>query len=127
MRRIHILVLFASAMLSSQQMSAQRRPFDVDALLRLKRISEPQVSPDGRLIAFTVQTVDVVQNTKPKHIWIVPVDGGGSPRQITRDGNNEPPRWTPDGRRIIFISTRSGGSQVWSMDREGNNAAQITN
>ena len=114
-------------MLSSQQISAQKRPFDLDALLRLKRISEHQVSPDGKWVAFTVQTVDVPANTKPKQIWITPLEGGGSPQQITRDGNNERPRWTPDGKKIIFVSSRSGGSQVWSMDREGNNAQQITN
>ena len=126
MRRIHFLVLFASAMLFSQQIFAQKRPFDVDALLKLKRISEPQISPDGKLVAFTVQTVDVTQNTKPKHIWTVPLDGSGTPRQLTRDGSNERPRWTPDAKKIIFTSTRSGGSQVWSMDREGNNAEQLT-
>ena len=126
MRRIHVLLLFASAMLSTQQMSAQKRPFDVDALLKLNRISEPLVSPDGKWIAFTVQTVDVTQNTKPKQIWIVPVDGSTPPHQLTHDGNNERARWTPDSKKIIFISTRSGGSQVWSMDREGNNAEQIT-
>ena len=49
-----------------------------------------------------------------------------APPHITVEGNNERPRWTPDGKKIIFISTRSGGSQVWSMDREGNNAEQIT-
>src|SRR5579862_9719611 len=52
MRRIHILVLFASAMLSTQPLSAQKRPFDVDALLRIKRIIEPQISPDGKWVAF---------------------------------------------------------------------------
>ncbi len=126
MRRIHFLVLFASAMLSSQQISAQKRPFDVDALLRLKRISEPQISPDGKLVAFTVQTVDVAQNTKPRQIWTVPLDGSGTPRQLTREGNNDRARWHPDGKKILFISTRSGGSQVWSMDREGNSPEQIT-
>jgi dipeptidyl aminopeptidase/acylaminoacyl peptidase len=113
-------------MLSSQQLTAQKRPFDVDALLRIKRISEPQLSPDGRWVAFTVQTVDLAQNTKPKHIWIVPLEGDGIARQITRDGNNERPRWTPDCKRIIFVSTRSSDSQVWSMDPDGGTPQQLT-
>ena len=113
-------------MLSTQSISAQKRPFDLDALLQLKRLSEPQVSPDGKWVAFTVQTVDITANTKPKHIWITPLDGtAGSPRQLTREGNNERPRWTPDGK-IVFVSTRSGGSQIWKMDREGDNVRQIT-
>src|SRR3954447_4062833 len=110
MSRIYPLVVFATAMLSIQQTSAQKRPFDLDALLKINRISEPQISPDGKWVAFTVQTVDVTQNTKPKQIWIVPVEGGGAARQLTRDGDNERPRWTPDGKRIIFVSTRSSGS-----------------
>src|SRR5579863_2238463 len=126
MRRIHILVLFASAMLSTQPMSAQKRPFDVDALLRIKRIIEPQISPDGKWVAFTVQTVDIALNTKPKQIWLVPVDGGGNPLQLTREGNNDRPRWTPDGRRLLFVSTRSGDSQIWIMDRDGGSPQQIT-
>jgi dipeptidyl aminopeptidase/acylaminoacyl peptidase len=126
MRRIYPLVVFASAMLSTQQISAQKRPFDIDALLKIKRISEPQISPDGRWVAFTVQTVDVAQNTKPKHIYIVSVDGNGPPRPLTREGNNERPKWTPDSKRILFTSTRTSGSQIWSMDRDGVLAEQIT-
>src|SRR5262245_23083505 len=77
---------------------AQRKPFDVNALLALKRISDPQISPDGRWVAFTVQTVDVAANKKPVQIWTVPIDGG-TPKQITRDGeSNQRPRWSPDGK-----------------------------
>ncbi len=54
-------------------------------MLELKRISDPQISPDGRTVAFTVQTVDVAANKKPQQIWMVPLEGG-APRQITRDG-----------------------------------------
>jgi Tol biopolymer transport system component len=107
--------------------SAQKRPFDVDGLLRLKRIAEPQLSPDGKLVAFTVMTVDVSANTKPKQIWIVPVEGGQAPRQITREGSsNERPRWTPDSKSILFVSNRTGSQQIWSMDPDGTNPKQLT-
>ena len=53
---------------------AQKKPFDVNALLELKRIGDPQISPDGKLVAFTVQTVDVAANKKPVQIWIVPLE-----------------------------------------------------
>ena len=66
-------------------LSAQKQPFDVQALLKIARISEPQLSPDGKTVAFTVQTVDLDQNTKPKQIYTVPTDGG-TPRQITTQG-----------------------------------------
>jgi dipeptidyl aminopeptidase/acylaminoacyl peptidase len=106
---------------------AQKRPFDANALLELKRISDPQLSNDGKLVAFTVQTVDVAANRKPQQIWIVPLNGG-TPKQITRDGeSNQRPRWSPDSKRIAFISDRGGSSQVWLMDPDGGSAKQVTN
>src|SRR5215471_2972360 len=83
---------------------AQKAPFDVNALLGLKRISDPQISPDGKKVAFTVQTVDVPGNKKPQQIWVVSLTGG-APSLITHDGdNNSRARWTPDSRRIAYIS-----------------------
>lgn len=121
MRRA-ILVCVASVV----TLFAQKAPFDVNALLDLKRISDPQISPDGKLVAFTVQTVDVPANKKPQQIWIVPL-AGGAPTQITHDGdNNSRPRWMPDSKRIVYVSDRGGSSQIWTMDPDGANAKQIT-
>ncbi len=102
------------------------KPFDLDALLKLSRVSDPQVSPDGRTVAFTVQTVDVAANKKPSNIYIVPVSGG-APVCITSAGEtNDRPRWSPDSRQIAFISDRGGSSQVWIMDADGGNPRQVT-
>jgi len=106
---------------------AQKRPFDVNAMMELRRISDPQLSPDGKWVAFSVQTVDVAANKKPQQVWIVPLSGG-EPRQVTRDGeHNSRPRWSPDSRRIAYISDRSGSSQIWLMDPDGGNAKPVTN
>ena len=106
---------------------AQTERFDVYALLKVARVSDPQVSPDGKLVAFTVQRVDLESNKKPRHIFIVPLTGG-APRQITQAGNlNERPRWSPDSKQLAFISDRSGSSQVWLMNPDGANARQVTN
>src|SRR5260370_2937336 len=83
---------------------AQKQPFDVTGLLKIARISEPQLSPDGKLVAFTGQKVDVNQNTKPKQIWVVPSDGGAA-QQLTQDGSgNEQPPCSPDSKTTPFIS-----------------------
>jgi dipeptidyl aminopeptidase/acylaminoacyl peptidase len=124
--RLALMFTFAAA-----AVLAQKQPFDVRALLQLSRVSEPALSPDGKTVAFTVQTVDLDQNTKPKQIYVVSV-AGGFPRQITRDGtDNERPRWSPDSNQIYFVSNRDGlpkdgSTQVWRMNPDGAAARQIT-
>jgi dipeptidyl aminopeptidase/acylaminoacyl peptidase len=116
-----VVFLFAATL------AAQKQPFDVQTMLKIARIQEPQLSPDGKTVAFTVQTVDLAQNTKPKQIYTIPVNGG-LPRQISMQGtDNERPEWSPDSARLAFISDRGGSAQVWIMDADGSNARQITN
>jgi dipeptidyl aminopeptidase/acylaminoacyl peptidase len=116
------LALFAAA-----GIFAQKPPFDAQALLQLARIGDPQVSPDGRLVAFQAQTIDVIGNKKITQIYVTPVAGGVA-RQITQAGqDNERPRWSPDSRRIAFVSDRGGSSQIWLMDADGGDPRQVTN
>src|SRR5208283_3112913 len=84
---------------------AQKAPFTAEALLKIKRIADPQISPDGQWVAFSVAGIEVEKNTRPRQVWIVPL-AGGTPRQITTEGNNDTPRWSPDSRRIAYVSTR---------------------
>ena len=109
-----------------------KAPFTFDALAKIARIDDPQLSPDGRMIAFTVQTVDLTANTKPTQIYVVPVDGG-TPIRLTNDGtSNTRPRWTPDSRRIFYVSDRpspagvSNETQVWSMNADGSDQRPVT-
>jgi dipeptidyl aminopeptidase/acylaminoacyl peptidase len=107
-------------------LTAQHRPFDVQALLKVARISDSQISPDGKKVAFTVQHVDLENNRMISNIYVVPVELGPV-KQITREGTrNERPRWSPDSKHIAFISDRSGQAQVWLMDPDGLNVKQVT-
>ncbi len=113
-------------LLTSGALFAQRQTFDVQTMLSLSRVSEPALSPDGKRVAFTVQTVDIEKNIKPKQIYVVPL-GAGAPVQLTHDGDdNERPRWSADSELIYFISDRSGSSQIWVMDNAGGHTRQIT-
>ncbi|MEQ1886137.1 MAG: S9 family peptidase [Bryobacteraceae bacterium] len=128
---MRVSLVFTIALASAGALMAQKKPFDVETMLKIQRIGEPALSPDGKLVAFTVQTPDVEKNTRPKQIYVVPIEGG-APRQLTREGsNNERPRWSPDSKRIYFVSDRPGASpngttQIWEMDANGANAHQIT-
>jgi dipeptidyl aminopeptidase/acylaminoacyl peptidase len=112
-----LLLLLASVL------AAQKQPFDVRAMMQLARISDPQLSPDGRWVAFSVQTVDLEKNAKPQQIYVVPVSGG-EPRKIADEA--ERPRWSPDSKKIAFVSHRVDTPQIWLMDAGGENARQIT-
>ena len=95
--------------------------------MKVARISDPQLSPDGKIIAFTVQRVDLENNLKPVQIYTVPLEGG-QPTQITSEGGlNERPRWSPDSKQIAFVSDRGGSEQIWLMSADGSGAKQVTN
>jgi dipeptidyl aminopeptidase/acylaminoacyl peptidase len=106
---------------------AQKAPFDVQALMKVARISDPQVSPDGRTVAFTVQRIELEGNLRPSHISVVPL-AGGEVREVTREGTlNQRPRWSPDSKQLAFVSDRGGSSQVWLMNADGSAPRQVTN
>jgi dipeptidyl aminopeptidase/acylaminoacyl peptidase len=89
-----------------------KHPFTFEDMMKLKRVGDPQVSPDGKWVIFSVVDVDLAANTKTPHIWIVPT-AGGKEKEIISEQDADRPRWTPDGKRFAFLSTKEGGSQVW--------------
>src|SRR6201993_610023 len=94
-----------------------KHPFTFEDMMKLKRVGDPQVSPDGKWVIFSVVDVNLEANTKTPHIWIVPT-AGGQEREIIADQDADRPRWAPDGKRFAFIATKEGGSQVWIADVE---------
>jgi dipeptidyl aminopeptidase/acylaminoacyl peptidase len=121
MRRLFIvaLALIAFAMPAVAQ---DKHPFTFEDMMKLKRVGDPQVSPDGKWVLFSVVDVSLEANTKTPHSWIVPTVGDGSnekEREIVTDQDADRPRWAPDGKRFAFTSTKEGGSQVWIADFDG--------
>lgn len=105
--------------------AAQKAPFTAEAMMKLKRISDPSVAPDGSAVAYTVGEVDLAKNAIDRQVWISPLAGGPA-RKVAGEGRNWGARFSPDSKRIAFLSTRSGSAQVWVMDALGENPRQIT-
>ena len=103
-----------------------KRPITFEDLMKIQRISDPQVSPDGKWVAYVQGAVDLEANKTLRHLWLVPTEGS-EPRQLTRgEGSDTRPRWSPDGKSIAFISTRGGTSQIWIVPIDGGEAQQVT-
>jgi dipeptidyl aminopeptidase/acylaminoacyl peptidase len=128
-RRIACLIvlgIFAIAPLARPDQKAGTKPITFDDFIRIKRVTDLQLSPDGASLAFVITVMDKAANRGTSDIWIVP-SRGGEPRRLTSSpAPDMNPRWSPDGRTIAFISTRSGSPQVWTIDPNGGEAVQLT-
>src|SRR5882672_1074582 len=106
--------------------SAQNRRFTIDDLLKVRRVSDPQVSPGANLMAFTITDVDKTTNKSTTQIYLVPL-GGGETRQLTNDEHSSSsPRWSPDGEKLAFVSARDGEAQIWTIDVSSGALKKIT-
>jgi dipeptidyl aminopeptidase/acylaminoacyl peptidase len=106
-----------------------KRLLKIDDLDRLAEVADPQVSPDGKWIAYTVSTVDRDDDKSVANVWMVSWDGTQNVRLTYGTESASSPRWSPDGKYLSFVSSRAGkakGSQIWVLDRRGGEARQLT-
>jgi dipeptidyl aminopeptidase/acylaminoacyl peptidase len=122
-----LLAAVLSSLAVSLVAAAESHPFSVHDMLAMDRISEPQVSPDGRWVVFVVRATDLAGNRGSTDLWIVGTDGTGLRRMTSHSASEANPRWSPDGKTIYFLSTRSGSSQIWQIAVGGGEATQVTN
>lgn len=116
-----------TALIMTTTATAAKRPMKLDDLFAFKRVSDPQVSPDGSLVVYVVTTVDLPGNKTISNLWLAATDGKTPPRQLTAsDKKDRHPRWSPDGSKILFESTRSGKSQLWLIELAGGEAKKLT-
>ncbi len=111
------LTVFSGAVLAQRAV-----PFNIEELLKVRRVGDPRVSPDGRRVAFTIGDVDFDANRVVTHIYVMPL-GGGAMKQLTSgDRSATAPRWSPDGKKIAYVT----GGQIWKMDDDGDDKEQVT-
>lgn len=124
------LAVVVAASLTSTLVAAQsaREPATIDRILALRAVSDVELSPDGRWVAYTVSTRDRDANINRSTVWLVATDGGVA-RQLTRGPRaDRSPRWAPDGRWLAFLSDRdsAGRSQVFGIEPSGGESWQVT-
>jgi dipeptidyl aminopeptidase/acylaminoacyl peptidase len=126
MAEIMALVVMAASLLGSAVVCAQtKHAMTVDDLLKLHRISGPELSRDGKWVAYAVSTPDIEANRGVSNIWIVSA-AGGEAVQVTQGGRDTSPAWSPDGKRLAFLSARDGSSQVYVISMDGGEARKLT-
>jgi len=128
MRLICLLffILHITVAVCASDPAGRTHPFSVHDMLEMDRISEPQVSPDGRRIVFVRRKTDLEANVGRTDLWLVAVEGTGLRRLTSHPAKDFNPRWTPDSQSVCFISTRSGSSQIWRIRVDGGEAEQVT-
>jgi dipeptidyl aminopeptidase/acylaminoacyl peptidase len=98
--------------------TSQKRPFTIEDMMALKRVGAPVPSPDGKWVVFDCEDVDLEANTKISHLWIVAASGGESRRLNPTPNHEERPRFSPDGKRLIWTSKATDPTQIWMCDFE---------
>jgi dipeptidyl aminopeptidase/acylaminoacyl peptidase len=111
---------------SARAQTPSKHAMTFDDLAGMQRVGEPQISPDGRAVVYTVGTADMDTNRVAHNIWVVPTAAGSQPRQLTQTGHDTRPQWSPDGKTIAFLSGREGATQIYAMPAQGGNAKKIT-
>ncbi|NLG77374.1 MAG: S9 family peptidase, partial [Xanthomonadaceae bacterium] len=119
-------LLFAGLGISVE--AQEREPFSIEHLVRLQRVSQPALSPDGRTVAFTVRDTDMAANRGRQDIWTLDLETKGARpvRLTTHPDSDHSAQWSSDGEYLYFLSTRSGSSQVWRIPNRRGEAEQVT-
>jgi dipeptidyl aminopeptidase/acylaminoacyl peptidase len=119
------IALSMSTQVARAQAGADRRAITFRDLIAMHRLSDPQISPDGQWVAYSVATPDYDANHLVKNIWIVAV-AGGEPRPLTQGGRDERARWSPDSKRIAYVSEVDGPGQVFTISVDGGSPVKVT-
>jgi dipeptidyl aminopeptidase/acylaminoacyl peptidase len=123
--RIAVWIGAAGLVFASTVAAQTSKPLSVDELLRMHRVSEAQISPDGKWVVYTVATPDIDANRNAGNIWMV-ATGGGEPVMLTQSGHDSSPVWSPDGKSIAFLSSRDGNSEIYVLTLGGGEARKWT-
>jgi dipeptidyl aminopeptidase/acylaminoacyl peptidase len=126
MRRSCLIACFLSANLFATLMATQaqtKRPMTFEDMMHMKRLGGTAVSPDGKWLGYSVTTVDLEKNTKTPELWVQAIAGGEPLKVAGAQPGDDGVEFAPDGKRVLFVSGREGGGQVWIADFDGASGA----
>jgi dipeptidyl aminopeptidase/acylaminoacyl peptidase len=119
-------ILISFLFVSAQEQSTLR-PITIDDNFKIKRVGSPQLSPDGKWVAFTVSSTNLKKNEHKTRIWKIPVEGGEAIPMTTENSSSSLPKWSPDGKYFSFLSARNKDkTQVWVLNTLGGEAVKLT-
>jgi dipeptidyl aminopeptidase/acylaminoacyl peptidase len=110
------LVALTLASVSASQTAQPKRPMTFEDMMNMKRLGETAVSPDGKWLAYSVTTVDLAQNTKTAELWLQAISGGEPFKIAVAQPGDSSPEFSPDGRSLLWVSSRENGQQLWLAD-----------
>lgn len=107
-------------------LAQQKRAMTFDDVLAVKSVSDAQISPDGKWVAYVLTSVDMKENANDADVWLVSTSGGDPIRLTTNKKSDNQPRWSPDGKRIAFVSARDEKPQIFLISPFGGEAEKLT-
>jgi len=117
----------ALTLLVAGSAQAATHPFGFDDMARLGRLGDYDVSRDGKWVVYTVGRADVDENRTTSGLWLVPVDRSAPARRLTAGTKKDrEPRFSPDGKRVAFISDRDGAPQIYLLELAGGEPQKLT-
>jgi len=122
-----VLIIFALPLRAQESVPKSPRPITIDDFFQIRDVSQPELSPDGQWVAYSVRTRMLKEDKNEQRVWMVSTHGGEAIPMSAEGVSSSHPRWSPDGKYLAVLSARAGAkNQVWLLDRRGGEAQRLT-